>query len=125
LANRHDLVVCRPDVGERQVQREGAAAAVDTAQANLTAEQMGELAADGESQPRAAVFSRRASIGLLEGLEDDLLLLRRDADTGVADGKLDDRRRLAEDGMLCGPASGGHPDMQPDAAAVGELERIG
>src|SRR5437867_9557210 len=40
----------------------------------------GDLSADGEPEPRAAVPPARAALGLLEGLEDDLVLLRRDAD---------------------------------------------
>ena len=41
----------------------------------------------------AAVFARGAGVGLLEGLEDEPLLLRRDADAGVLDGEGDDLRR--------------------------------
>jgi len=50
-----------------------------------TAEQIRQLATDGQSQAGAAVFAAGAGVGLLERLEDDLLLLRRDADAGVRD----------------------------------------
>ena len=53
-------------------------------QADLAAEQPGDLAADRQAQARAAVLAAGAAVGLLERLEDDLLLVRRDADAGVA-----------------------------------------
>ena len=59
----------------RQVEREGAAHARHAAQLDFAAEQVGELAADGEAEAGAAVFAAGAGIGLLERLEDDLLLL--------------------------------------------------
>ena len=67
---------------------------------SLAAEQVRQLAADRETEAGAAVLARRAGVGLLERLEDDPLLLRRDADAGVGDGELDDRRRLAEDRVI-------------------------
>ena len=79
------LAVCRTRVRERQIQREGTAAARDAAQADLPAEQMRQLAADGKSESRAAVLAGGTGIGLLERFEDDALLLRRDADAGVTD----------------------------------------
>ncbi len=63
----------------------------DAGQADLTAEQLRQLAADREAEAGAAVLARRAGVGLLERLEDDALLLRRDADAGIADRELDDR----------------------------------
>ena len=81
----------RPGVLERQVEREGAALAGRAAQLDLAAEQVGELAADGEAQAGAAVLAAGAGVRLLERLEDDLLLLGRDADAGVGDLEGDDR----------------------------------
>ena len=43
----------------------------------LAAQQRRELAADGEAQAGAAVLAAGAGVGLLEGLEHDLLLLDR------------------------------------------------
>ena len=59
-----------------------------------------ELAADREAEAGAAVLAAGAGVGLLEGLEDDLLLLRRDADAGVGDLEGDDRRRVPQDRMV-------------------------
>ena len=62
------------------------------AQLDLAAEQVGQLAADREAEAGAAVLAAGAGVGLLEGLEDDLLLLERDADAGVGDLEGDHRR---------------------------------
>ena len=80
---------------QRQVERERAAPARRAAQLDLAAEQVGKLAADRQAEAGAAVLAAGAGIGLLEGLEDDLLLLGRDADAGVRDLECDDRGRLA------------------------------
>ncbi len=68
----------------RQEQREGAALADGAGEADFAAQQARDFAADGQAQPGAAIFAAGAAVGLLEGLEDDLLFLRRDADAGVA-----------------------------------------
>ena len=70
-------------VGLGQVERERAPLARRADQADLAAQQPGDLAADRQAQPRAAVLPARAAVGLLERLEDDLLLVRRDADARV------------------------------------------
>ncbi len=54
-------------------------------QPDLAAEQRRELAADREAEAGAAVLAAGAGVGLLERLEDQPLLLRRDADAGVGD----------------------------------------
>ena len=78
------------DVGLRQVEGEGAALAGRAAQLDFAAEQAGQFAADGQAQAGAAVLAAGAGVGLLEGLEDDALLFRRDADAGVGDLEGDD-----------------------------------
>src|SRR6185503_2394748 len=64
----------RRRVGHRQVEREGAAAPLRAHEVDLAAEQARELAADRETEAGAAVRAARAAIGLLERLEDELLL---------------------------------------------------
>ena len=95
----------------RQVERESAAHAGRAAQPDLAAEQVRKLAADREAEARAAVFAAGAGVGLLERLEDDLLLLRRDADAGVRDLERHHRRRVAQHRMIGAPAAhrGGRP----------------
>src|SRR6185503_8674304 len=67
-------------IGERQHQREGAALAHAAREPELAAEQPGELAADRQAEAGAAVLAAGRAVGLLEGLEDQLLLVRRNAD---------------------------------------------
>ena len=67
-----------------KIERERAAHAGRADQPDLAAEQPGDFAADRQAQARAAVLAARAAVGLLERLEDDLLLVRRNADAGVA-----------------------------------------
>ena len=75
----------RADILQRQIERERAALARRAAQLDFAAEQIRKLAADREAEAGAAVFAAGAGIGLLEGLEDDALLLERNADAGVGD----------------------------------------
>src|SRR5262249_12809650 len=107
-----------------QVQREGAAPVYDAVNLDLAAEQRRELAADGEAEARAAIAPAGARIGLLEGLEDQFLLVAGNADAGVRDVKADDARRLVEDTVLRIPPTLGGEYAQAHAAALGELERI-
>ena len=90
----------RTDIGERQIERERAADAGLAAQLDLAAEQVRQLAADRQAEAGAAVFAAGAGVGLLERLEDDALLLRRDADAGVGDLERHHRRRVVEDRMI-------------------------
>jgi hypothetical protein len=117
--------VRRADISGRQIQREGAAAARRAAQLDLAAEQLRQFAADGEAEAGTAVFSAGAGIGLLERLEDDLLLFERNADAGVGHLERDHARRLLEHGMLRVPAGPRGDHAHPDATLGGELESIG
>src|SRR4051812_17537303 len=76
-------------------------------------------------EPRAAVLAARAPVGLLEGLEDDLLLVRLDADAGVADRERDRRSGAVQRLVLRAPPVRGERDGERDLAARGELERVG
>src|SRR5690606_31088674 len=70
-----------------QVQNELATLAGITPQANLAAEQARQLAADRQPEARTAVLAAGGPVRLLERLEDDPLLVRRDTDTRITDGK--------------------------------------
>ncbi len=82
---------CRDDLAvgarvvERQVEGERAALPEHAGELDLAAKQHGQLAADREPETGAAVFARGAGVGLLKRLEDQPLLLRRDADASVLD----------------------------------------
>ncbi len=64
------------DVGLGQVQRKCASLSGRAAELDLAAQQVGQFAADGESQSGSAVLAAGAGIGLLECLEDDPLFFR-------------------------------------------------
>ena len=86
----------RIDVPGGQEERERAPAARRALHADLAAEQARDLAADRQSEPGAAELAARRPVGLLERLEDELLLVLRDPDPGVAHGERDHRLRLVE-----------------------------
>src|SRR5439155_2253887 len=86
-AGAHDVVglVVGPggDVRVGQVEGEGAALTGLAPHVDLAAEEAGDLARNGEPEPGSAVLAARGPVGLLERLEDDLLLVPRDPDSGV------------------------------------------
>src|SRR5207247_2638519 len=59
----------------REVELEGAPLAGGADGRDLSPEDAGDLAADRQPEPRPAVLPAGAAVGLLEGLEDDLMLL--------------------------------------------------
>ena len=65
----------RTGIMQRQIDREGAAHVGRAAKLDLTAEKVRQLSADGQPKSGAAIFAAGAGVGLLEGLEDDLLFL--------------------------------------------------
>src|SRR6185436_189151 len=69
-------------VREGQHQRERAAVPRLAVEVELATEESCELPADRQAETGTAVLAARAAVGLLEGFEDDLLLLGRDADAG-------------------------------------------
>src|SRR6185436_19025090 len=89
-----------------QEQREGAADARRASQLYLSAEQVRQFAADGEAEARSAVLPARAGIGLLEGFEDDPLLLGGYPDARIRDLEGDHRRRDAQNRVHRAPAAG-------------------
>src|SRR6185437_1555803 len=75
----------RRGVSDRNVEGECAAFSRFASQLNLSAKQVGEFAADRQPETGAAIFAAGARIRLLERFEDELLLVRRDADAGIFD----------------------------------------
>src|SRR5437868_13000742 len=74
----------RPAVERRwQEEREGTSLAWLALDPNLTAQQPRDFAADRQPEPSPAKFAARRPIFLLERLEDETLLLARDADTRI------------------------------------------
>src|ERR1700733_2190436 len=91
---------------------------------DFAAEQARKFAADGGPKPGAAVLAAGRGVGLLEGLEDDLLFLQRNADAGVGDLERDHPGRLTKHRMASAPAAWGRRYCQPHAALSGELKRV-
>ena len=111
--------------GLRQIEREGTATAGTAHEANLAAQQAGQLAANGQAQTGAAVLAAGAAVGLLKGLEDDLLLLRLNADARVGHRKRRHGLRPVEVFIVRAPALQGRFDIKRHLAVVREFERIG
>jgi hypothetical protein len=80
---RGDAVVER--VGHRQVQSERAADSDFALDVQLPAEQVGDLPADRQTEPRATESPAGGAVRLLEGLEDQAKLVGGHPDTGVGD----------------------------------------
>src|SRR5262245_38334660 len=91
---------------------------------DLAAEQVRQLAADREAEAGSTVLAAGAGIGLLERLEDDLLLLERDADAGIGHFERDYGRRLAQHRMIGAPAAERQRHVEAHAAVLGELEGV-
>src|SRR5262249_47942616 len=72
----------------------------------------------------AAILAAGRGVGLLERLEDDLLLLERDADAGVGDLERNYGLRLVEDRVIRAPAALRERDVEADAALRRGLERV-
>ena len=112
-------------IGLRQIKGERAARAGCADQANLPAQQPGQFAADGQPKACAAVFAAGAAVGLLKRLEDDLLLVRCDANAGVAHRQRQNGFGAVKRRVVGTPALADRRDRQGDLACLGEFERIG
>src|SRR5690606_40739516 len=86
----------RRGIDGREVERERAALARRALEVDLAAEEAGDLAGDREAEAGAAVVPRHRAVGLLEGLEDHLLLVLGDPDAGVPHREPDDPVGFAE-----------------------------
>src|SRR5258706_4190038 len=108
-----------------KIQREDASFSNGTGQPDFATEQSRDFAADRQPQARAAIISAGAAIGLLEGLEDDLLFLGRDANAGVGDGECDDGAGCVERLPIAAPSLLNDREAEGDAAFLCKLEGVG
>ena len=83
----------------------------------MSTQQMGQLLADGQTQPCSSIFAVGGAVCLFEGFEDVALFLLGDADTGVAD---PDRQIAFAGGSVF---DGAEDDF--DLTLLGELHCIG
>ncbi len=96
----------------RQHQGEGAALARLAGHADIAAEQGGQVAGDRQAEAGAAIAAVGGAVGLAEGFEDALLLVRGNPDARVTHGKGNALARRA-----------GY--RQAHVALLGELDRVG
>ena len=73
-------------------------------ESDFAAQEPRQFAADRQSQSGAAVLAVGRTVGLLEGLEDDLLLVGRDADTRVGHFEREDARGAVEAVVVGAPS---------------------
>ena len=92
--------------------------------ANLTTKQTGNLAADREPQTGAAVFAAGGSVRLLEGFEDDSLLLSGNADARIADREGNHFTGPVQRFEMIGFIRRRRSDRENDLALFGKLKRI-
>ena len=109
----------------RQLHRKRAPLPWRAHEANFAAQQAGQLTADRQPQASAAVLAARAAVGLLERLEDDLLLVRRDTDAGIRHGDRHHRGSAVQVVVVVAPTILGGFHGQGDLAVMRELERVG
>ena len=113
-----------PGMALGQVEHEGGAGAGAVAvQADFAAQQARQLPRDGEPQAGAAVFAAGGAVGLLEGFEDELLLVLGNAHAGVGDREFKRAGTVQTTGNALVLA--GALDAQGHRAVVGEFERVG
>ena len=108
----------------RQVECKGRAFPFDAPEVNLSAEETSDFTTDREAESGPPELSTRCSIGLLERLEDDPLLILRNPDTGVGDRKGDHtlglfQRHRVERRLLLSIA-----DCQRDPPLLREFEGV-
>ena len=111
-------------VHARQEQHERAAGARLAGQLDLAAEQLRDLAADRQAEPGPPEPAARRPVRLLERLEDDPVLVGRDADAGVGDAEGDHLRRSGQQRLVGAPPRRRDLDRQLHASFLGELERV-
>src|SRR5688572_3209193 len=114
----------RRRVTHRDEQRERAAFSGLALDADLAAEELRNLAADREAESRTSKLATRGTVGLLERLEDELLLVARDADSGVGHLERQDHRRGVQGAAREAAVLICLAHRQPHAALVGELEGV-
>src|SRR3569833_1923339 len=71
------------DILHRQKQGEDTTPSRDALQLDRSTQQLGQTAADRQTQTRSAIYTAGSTFRLLEGFEDDILFLLRNADTRI------------------------------------------
>src|SRR5687767_3362320 len=114
--SRLKVARCRGKIVFRQIECKATALINVADKPDLSAQQCRELSADGQPKTGAAIAAAGSSIGLVEGLENDSLLVGRDADTRVTDLKRDHSRAFFENRVFCAPARLSHSHAEDNAS---------
>jgi hypothetical protein len=114
----------RRSVLTREVECERAPGARDAHDADLPAEQAGNLATDRQPEPGPSVAAARRAVGLLEGFENDALLFFGDPDARVRHAERDDGVGLVQDLVAAAPAVARELHFHRDVTVLGELEGV-
>src|ERR1700687_96508 len=115
----------RAHIGLWQVEDEGAPLTGSAPQLDFSTEEAGQFAADRQPQTCSTVLTAGAGVCLLESLEDDPLLVQRNANAGIGNFKGHNRSSLPQDGVTLAPAARSQRRRQADASQFGELEGVG
>src|SRR5688572_27555433 len=118
-------IYVRTNIIFRQVKSKYTASTRRAVQADFSAQQYGELAADREAQTRAAIAPARAGVRLMERFKNYLLLIGRNPDTGILNFAGDDSCRVVQCRMIDAPAAADqiHPEGNPTLG--GKFDRVG
>src|SRR5262245_43646623 len=93
---------------QRKIQRESTAKSKSTRRkANFTSEQSCDLPADRQAKASPSESPTRCPVSLLEGLEDDVMLIRWNTNARVADRELKHRASRVQDRMGQAPTCDG------------------
>src|SRR5689334_22500490 len=112
-------------MAEWQIKGENAALPQDAFDPDFAAEQRCQLAADGQAETRAPVLPAGGAVRLLECFENDLLLVRGDADAGVGHDKRHDLPCSIKMPVAWHPARFRRCNPQRYLASLGELDGVG
>src|SRR5690606_8924701 len=121
---RRAIIINLVRAANRQEQHEGRALTRPfTGHADVTAEQARQLTGYGQAQARAAVLATGRAIGLLEGLENKLLFIWRNTNTGIDNGEANSAGRVE---IAIGQLTGiWYINAQSNTTVLGKLHRVG
>src|ERR1044071_3891279 len=109
---------------DRQEEREHAALAFFTLDLDRSTKQFGETLTDRKSKTRSTILTAGRTFCLLECFEDDLLFLRRDTDTGIADRERDHLVCSVEVRIASSPAFVRNEYAEYNFSLLCKLERV-
>src|SRR5260370_19088384 len=104
---------------------ESAALTRGAAKLDFTTQKASQLTADGQAKPGSAVLAAGASVRLLEGFEDDALLIGSDSYAIVRHFKRHHGCGAAQNRMIFAPPLVSDGDREPDRTVLRKFECIG